>query len=69
MENIENKENKGATNFFFIVVAAILGPALYKQFDFDTLKFEKPALAIIYFITFSISIILLVKNLINRPKQ
>ncbi|APS38937.1 hypothetical protein SAMN04488033_1502 [Salegentibacter agarivorans] len=49
-------------NFFFTVIAIILGAALYKQFDFGNLKFEKPALAILYAIVLIFSIYGIVKN-------
>lgn len=49
-------------NFFFTVIAIIVGAALYKQFDFDSLNFEKPALAILYIIVFIFSIYGIVKN-------
>ena len=55
-------ENKKAPNFFLIIIAIILGQALYKQFDFENLTFEKPALAILYIIVFVICIYLLVKK-------
>jgi uncharacterized membrane protein YadS len=49
-------------NFFFTVIAIILGIALYKQFDFDNLRFENPALAILFTIVFIFSIYGIVKN-------
>ena len=48
--------------FTLSIVAIILGVTLYKQFNFDTLTFEKPALAIVYFIVFIISVYLLIKG-------
>ncbi|WPO80892.1 hypothetical protein [Flavobacterium sp. KACC 22761] len=59
-------ENKNALRFTFSIVAIILGVVLFKQFDFETLKFEKPALAVIYIIVFAFSIFYLIKN---RKKQ
>ncbi|WP_437921537.1 hypothetical protein [Sphingobacterium sp. LRF_L2] len=56
-------EKNQALLFVFSVIAVILGSALYKQFDFETFKFEKPALAAVYIITFVVSIIVIVKNL------
>ena len=55
-------ENNKAPNFFFGVIATILGVTLFKHFDFQNLKFEKPALDVVYLITFAISIYMLVKN-------
>jgi hypothetical protein len=62
-------ENNKPSSFIFIIVALILGSALYKQFDFETLKFQKPALATVYIITFVASIYFIVKNFINRPQK
>lgn len=55
-------ENKKVVNFIFWIVAIILGVTLFKQFDFETFKFEKPALAVIYFLCFAFSVFILVKN-------
>ena len=60
---------KKSINFFFVIIALILGQALYEQFDFENLTFEKPALAIVYIIVFVISIFLLVKKTKNRPEE
>jgi hypothetical protein len=62
-------ENKKGINFFFAIIAIILGSAIYKQFDFKNLKFEKPALAIVYIITFIACIFFLVKDYRNRPEK
>ena len=64
---MENKNNVPV--FTFSIVAIILGVVLYKQFDFDTLTFEKPALAIVYIIVFVFSIFVLIKNFIQRTKK
>jgi len=53
-------------NFFFVIIAVILGGALFKQFDFQSLKFEKPALAVVYIIAFIISIGLMIKKSKNK---
>lgn len=45
-------ENKKVTTIIFATIAIILGFILYKQFDFQTFKFEKPALAPVYATTF-----------------
>jgi uncharacterized membrane protein YadS len=55
-------KNLKLPNFFFTVIAIILGIALYKQFDFDNLRFENPALAILFTIVFIFSIYGIVKN-------
>jgi hypothetical protein len=60
-------ENKKGINFFFLIITIILGGTLFKQFDFKNLKFEKPALAIVYIITFIACIFFLIKDYRNRP--
>lgn len=49
-------------NFFFVIVAVILGGALYREFDFQNLKFEKPALAVVYIIVFIACIGFMIKK-------
>lgn len=61
--------NKKGTNFFLGIIAIILGWTLFKQFDFKNLKFEKPALDIVYIIGFAISIYFLIKNSKNQPEE
>ena len=55
-------ENKKATSIIFATTAIILGFTLYKQFDFQTFKFEKPALAPVYATTFFASLFFLARN-------
>lgn len=62
-------KNIKAPHLIFTIIAVILGAALYKQFDFETLKFEKPGLAIVYLIVFIFSIYGIVKNYRKRPKE
>lgn len=49
-------------NFFSIIIATILWVALFKQFDFENLKFEKPALAVIYIIVLIVSVGSMIKK-------
>lgn len=56
-------------NIFFVIIAFILGSALIKQFDFENLKFEEPALAIVYIIVFVITIYSLIKDYKGRPEK
>ena len=55
-------ENKKTGSFIFIIIAVILGATLFKQFDFESLRFEKPWLALIYMVVFILSIYFIVKN-------
>jgi di/tricarboxylate transporter len=59
-------ENKKGINFIFAIIAIILGSAIYKQFDFVNLKFAKPALAIVYIVTFVFCIYFLIKDYKKR---
>nr|WP_294942766.1 hypothetical protein [uncultured Mucilaginibacter sp.] len=54
--------------FTFSIVAIILGVALFKQFDFENLRFEKTGLAIVYMIVFVAVIYFLIKNAIANNK-
>jgi len=49
-------------HFVFTTIAIILGASLYKQFDFETLKLEQPALSTVYLIGFVLSIYAIVKD-------
>lgn len=62
-------ENKKPLSFVFTIIAIILGVILFKQFDFENFKFEKPALAVVYLIVFVFSIYILVRNYKNQPKK
>ena len=62
-------EKKKTPNFFLIIIALVLGQVLFEQFDFENLKFEKPALAILYIIVFVFSIYFLIRDYKNRPKK
>jgi membrane protein DedA with SNARE-associated domain len=62
-------EKRKALLFTFSIIAIILGWTLFKQFDFENLKFEKTGLAIVYIITFVASIYVLVKNAKKQPKK
>jgi uncharacterized membrane protein YuzA (DUF378 family) len=59
-------ESKKTFSFTLSIVAIILGVTLFKQFDFETLKFEKTGLAIVYIIVFIASVYFLIKNFKNK---
>lgn len=48
--------------FTLWIVALIVGVALYKQFDFDSLRFKNTALAIIYMVTFMFAVYVIIKD-------
>ncbi|QQQ30210.1 hypothetical protein [Chryseobacterium indoltheticum] len=55
-------ENKKGGTFFFAIIAIIVGTALWKQFDFKTMTFEKVGISILYLITFLFCIFFLIRN-------
>jgi hypothetical protein len=48
--------------FVLIVIAVILGGALFRHFDFQTQQFEKPGLDILYAIVFIVAVFLLLRD-------
>ena len=62
-------EKNKAPMFTFTVVAIILGVTLFKQFDFESLKFEHTGLAIVYIIVFIFAIYVLIKNSKSKKQQ
>ncbi|MEN9570760.1 MAG: hypothetical protein RL172_1991 [Bacteroidota bacterium] len=56
-------------SFPLIIIAIILGSTIYKQFNFETLRFVKPAMAIVYIIGFAIAVYLLFSNRNGQPKD
>jgi len=49
-------------NFFLVIIAVIIGGTIFDQFDFQNLRFEKPALAVVYIITFIACIGFMIKK-------
>jgi len=49
-------------NFFSVVMILILGGALIREFDSESLSFENPALSIVYLIAFILSIGFMLKK-------
>ena len=67
--NKKNMKIKQGEVFMFSIIAAILGWTLYKDFNFDTNTFEKPALAAVYGIALLMSVIFIVKNFVNKSSN
>jgi len=59
-------ENKKALIFALRISTIIIGVALFKQFDFQNLKFEKPALGMVYFVTFVFLLYVQIKDAKNK---
>ncbi|MFI5450724.1 hypothetical protein ACHMWN_01075 [Pedobacter sp. UC225_61] len=53
---------KKGLSFPLIIVAIVLGATIFKQFDFKTSKFESPAMAVIYILTFVMTVYFIFKN-------
>jgi predicted ferric reductase len=54
--------NKKGQPFPLIIIAIVLGWTIFKQFDFENLKFEKPLMAVIYILTFVMTIYFIFKK-------
>lgn len=54
-------------NIISIILALIIGVALFRQIDFQNMTVEKPLLALVYLIAFLISIGFMIKK--STPKQ
>jgi membrane protein DedA with SNARE-associated domain len=55
-------------SFPLIIIAIVLGWTIFKQFDFENLKFEQPAMAVIYIITFLMTVYFIFKKDKNKEK-
>lgn len=55
-------ENKKGSSFILIILAIIIGVALYKQIDFQNFTVEKPALSIVYLITLIFCIVAIIRK-------
>lgn len=48
--------------FVPVILAIVIGSGLFKEFDRESMTFEKPGLAIVYTVGLAVSIYLIVKN-------
>jgi hypothetical protein len=62
-------KNKKGLSIVLMIPTIIIGVALIEEFDFKNLKFEKPALAFVYFIGFALSIIFQFKDFKKKPEK
>lgn len=62
-------ENSKAPVFTMAIVAIIVGSALYKQIDFNTMTVEKPALSVLYAVTFLFAVAVLVRHYTRRVEK
>jgi predicted ferric reductase len=54
--------NKKEYSFPLLIIAVVLGWTIFKQFDFENLKFEKPAMAVVYILTFLMTVYFIFKK-------
>jgi hypothetical protein len=49
-------EKSKGLSIVLLIPTVVIGVALVKAFDFENLRFEKPALALVYFVGLALSI-------------
>ncbi len=54
--------NKKEYSFPLIIISIVIGFTIFKQFDFKNLKFEEPAMAVVYILTFLMTIYFIFKK-------
>lgn len=62
-------KDKIGFNIVFALIAFPIGLALLREFDFQSFTFNKPALGILYLITFIVAIFLMLKKKQNTPEE
>lgn len=62
-------EKKKTLNFSIVILTFILAIGIYKQYDFDSHDFKKPALVVVYAVSLAAGIYLLLKDYFTRPKE
>ncbi|MCE6991232.1 hypothetical protein [Dyadobacter sp. CY323] len=50
----------------FTMLAVVVGVALYKEFDFETFRFKKVGLGIVYLVTFVGMVIAIVRSMRSK---
>lgn len=58
--------DKKGLPFIIIIIAIIIGSAIIKDFDFENLKFEKPALAVVYILTLLMCVYFIFKSITGK---
>lgn len=65
---MQNMENKKGLSIVLLIPAIIIGVALLKEIDFENLKIEDPAMAIVYFLGFALSVTFLINDYKKKLK-
>jgi len=55
--------DKKGLSFPFLIIAIVLGAGIYREFDFENLKFEKPALAVVYILAFLMTVYFIIRGI------
>jgi len=53
---------KKGLSFPLLIIAIVIGATIFKQFDFKNLRFEEPAMAVIYILTFLMTVYFIFKS-------
>lgn len=60
--------NKKEQPFPLIIIAIVLGWTIFKQFNFENLKFDKPLMAVVYILTFLMTVYFIFKRDKDKDK-
>lgn len=55
--------DKKGLSFPFLIIAIVLGAGIYREFDFESFKFEKPALAVVYILAFLMTVYFIIRGI------
>lgn len=58
--------SKKRPSFPFVVIAFVLAGGIFEEFNFESMEFEKPALAIVYILTFLMTLYFITKGLKSK---
>lgn len=62
-------QTKKSLSFVGLIVAIIVGRALYREYDAAAGAFKNNGLAVIYFLTFAVALYLLIRGFIKQPEK
>lgn len=62
-------EKSNAPVFLMIIVAVIVGSALYKQINFNKMTVDNPALSVLYAVTFLFAVAVLVRHYTRKVEK
>lgn len=62
-------KSKLGLNFFFAIIALVIGSKLVSHFDVQTMAFEQPAIDAVYGVGLVAALFGLVKDFIKKPQD